>query len=285
MFRKGSRTARLLVKSGLPALLAPLILAGCASVAPHTSSKFAPGAQYVAMGSSFAAGPQLGAPKPDTPSRCRRDQRNYATLLAGRLGLDLIDATCSGATTEHILGPWNELPAQLDALTPDTRLVTVTIGGNDVNYVRNLYVAGCDPAQHTCPPLLLPSESDWQALKSRLIAIGHEVRSRSPKATLIFVEYVTLVPDGTVCAAVPFSEGKAETMREQGKRLAAVTAQAAQETGAMLLRTGVLSAHHTPCDADAWSTGAPNTGPGAPWHPNAAGMRGIADALLRKLQS
>jgi phospholipase/carboxylesterase len=39
--------------------------------------------------------------------------------------LDLTDASCSGATTQHLLAPWNELPAQLDALRPDTRLVTV----------------------------------------------------------------------------------------------------------------------------------------------------------------
>ncbi|MCJ2185884.1 SGNH/GDSL hydrolase family protein [Novosphingobium beihaiensis] len=284
MFKKAYRTAASLTKPGLIAMFTASTLASCAGTAPVPSAKLPITGQYVAMGSSYAAGPMLGSPKPGTPSRCGRDNNNYATLLAARMGLDLIDVSCSGATTAHILGPWKELPAQLDALTPDTRLVTVTIGGNDVNYVRNVYVASCNPAGHKCPPLLLPTEADWQNLEAHLTAIGREVHARSPKATLVFVEYVTLVPDGKVCAAVPLSDTKAATMREQGKRLAAVTAQAAKETGALLIDTSALSAHHTPCDADPWSMGAPNTGPGAPWHPSAAGMRSIADALVRKLQ-
>ena len=42
----------------------------------------------------------------------------------------------------HVLAPWNELPAQIDAVTPDTRLVTITIGGNDLNYIGNLFMVG-----------------------------------------------------------------------------------------------------------------------------------------------
>ena len=70
----------------------------------------AEGARYVAMGSSFAAGPGVGPVTPGTPPRCGRGTLNYPNLLAQKLKLDLVDATCSGATTEHVLGPWKELP-------------------------------------------------------------------------------------------------------------------------------------------------------------------------------
>ncbi|KPF93670.1 hypothetical protein IP81_02900 [Novosphingobium sp. AAP83] len=270
---------------GLTGLVATLVLASCAG-SQHVSRKtLKAGATYVAMGSSYAAGPDLGQPKPDMPKRCSRDYGSYPSLLAERLKLDLIDATCSGATTAHVRGPWKELPPQIDALTPETRLVTITIGGNDINYVRNLYVATCDSVkmQRVCPPLLVPTEAEWAKLEADLRKIANEVRLRAPQAKLVFVDYVTLVPDGTLCPSVPMTDANAKTMRQIGVRFAAVTAKAARASNAELLAAGELSKHHTPCDADPWSIGTLMVPGTAPWHPNGAGMRGIAQALVTKL--
>ncbi len=262
-----------------------LVLGACATVM-EAPAALPPGSRYVAMGSSFAAGPRLGSPKPGTPERCARDQANYASLLAQRLGLDLVDATCSGATTAHLLSAWNELPAQLDALTPDTRLVTVTIGGNDVNFVRNLYIAGCDPAtaKRQCPAFAQPTDADWAKLEANLREFASQVRSRAPNARLVFVDYVTMVPAAKTCAAVPFSQPNAVVMRQAGAKLAEITAKVAREADADLLAAGALSQTHTPCDPEPWSMGAPGSGDGAPWHPNAAGMHAVADALALKLR-
>ncbi len=100
------------------------------------------GSHYVAMGSSFAAGPGLPPRAPGSPRRAGRSARNYAHLVASALGLDLHDVTYSGATTGDILGPSAAgQPAQLDAVTPATRLVTITAGGNDVGFVPRLTLA------------------------------------------------------------------------------------------------------------------------------------------------
>ena len=140
------------------------------------------------MGSSYAAGPDLGQPKPDMPKRCSRDFGSYPSLLAERLKLNLVDATCSGATTAHVLGSWNELPPQINALTPETKLVTITIGGNDINYVRNLYVATCDSVkmQRVCPPLMIPTEAEWAKLEADLSKIADEVRFARAKGQADF---------------------------------------------------------------------------------------------------
>ncbi|KPF92247.1 hypothetical protein IP81_07315 [Novosphingobium sp. AAP83] len=260
-------------------------MVSCAGSVDISRQSLKAGATYVAMGSSYAAGPDLGQPKPDMPKRCSRDNGSYPSLLAARLKLNLIDATCSGATTAHILGPWNELSPQIDALTPETRLVTITIGGNDINYVRNLYVATCDSVkmQRVCPPLLIPTNADWTKLEADLRKIADEVRLRAPKAKLVFVDYVTLVPEGKLCSSVPMTDASAQTMRQIAAQFAAVTAKAAHESGAELLNAGELSKQHTPCDADPWSIGTLMTPGTAPWHPNNAGMRGIARALASKL--
>lgn len=88
------------------------------------------GARYVAMGSSFAAGPGVGPNTPDSPQRCGRGTLNYPNLLAERLKLKLVDATCSGAKTVHVW-PMERSAPQIDSVDGDTRLVTITIGGND----------------------------------------------------------------------------------------------------------------------------------------------------------
>jgi len=50
--------------------------------------------------------------------------------------------TYSGATTSDILRPSAAgQPAQLDAVTPDTRLATITAGGNDVGFLPRLTLA------------------------------------------------------------------------------------------------------------------------------------------------
>ena len=71
----------------------------------------AAGDRYVAMGSSFAAGPGIGQRVAGSPRSAGRSTGNYAHQVARRLGLGLDDVTFSGATTQDILrgtaaGPW-----------------------------------------------------------------------------------------------------------------------------------------------------------------------------------
>jgi lysophospholipase L1-like esterase len=89
-----------------------------------------------------------------SPRRAGRPAGNYAHLVARGLGLDLHDVTYSGATTGDILRPSAAgAPAQLEAVTPDTRLVTITAGGNDVGFLPRLTLASLpSPPQ----PLIMP---------------------------------------------------------------------------------------------------------------------------------
>lgn len=265
-----------------------LLLSGCATTGQWSSAPLAPGSRYVAMGSSYAAGAQIGPLVADSPRRCGRTQNNYAHLLAARIGLDLTDVSCGGATTAHILGPWAELPPQIDAVTANTKLVTVTIGGNDLNYVRNLMIATCGrtpgmipSAGRACPPIVWPTAINYQALEWQLRKIAQEVRQRAPQATLIFVDYVDVVPDGAGCAEVPLDEAQMAAARATIREMARVTKRAANAEGALLLPMGKLSQGHEACSSNSWSAGYP--GKPAAWHPTAAGHEAIAEALLAKL--
>jgi len=142
---------RRLRRAGIASAALAIALAGCAAGPAPDVAPLAAKARYVAMGSSFAAGSGFGPIKPGTPQRCGRSTENYAAVLAAQLDLALIDVACGGSTTVHVLGPWNELPPQIDAVTAETALVTITIGGNDIGYVGYLLGQSCQRA-----PVMLP---------------------------------------------------------------------------------------------------------------------------------
>lgn len=278
---------------GLFAALFPLALASCASIGPARDATMSAGSRYVALGSSFAAGAGIGPLQPDSPERCGRTTNNYASLLAQELRLDLDDRSCGGATTAHLLGPWDELAPQLDAVGANTRLVTITVGGNDLNYVGLLFMAGCDPATGLrfgdraipCQTLQEPPAEKYAAVETALRELVARVRRQAPGARIVFVQYVTLVPQQP-CARAKISGQSASLAAGVGLRLAEITARVARQAGADVLAADVLSREHTPCDADPWSIGLPadhNASQGAPWHPNAAGHRAIARHLADML--
>jgi lysophospholipase L1-like esterase len=271
-------------------LLLPLaalaLFSGCTSAPP-----IQPGAKYVAMGSSFAAGPGIPDYYETPVAPCARSTGNYAHLLAGRLNLALIDVSCSGATTAHLTGrravpQGDSLPPQLDALTPDTRLVTVTIGGNDILYISRLSAAGCNMLaaqswdKEKCPPVPMPTEADYAALAANMDAIAKEIRTRSPDARLVFVDYLTILPATGDCEALRLFDFDSKDSREVARRLAAITAKVAADNAADVVKASELSADHNACSADPWMNGYPIwNGSAAPFHPNAKGMAAVADAL------
>ncbi len=258
----------------------------------------AAGDHYVAMGSSFAAGPGVTTSADSPPNRCSRSADNYPRQVAARLGLSLTDVSCGGATTGHILGAWNELPPQIDALRPNTKLVTVTIGGNDVGYIAGLFAASCGARPETAMckgfaarrsgPLPVIDELAWEALVSRLDQITAEVRTRAPSARLVFVDYLTILPKAGQCDAAPLARAPMAEARKKAARLATLTAQAAKRAGATIVRASRLSARHHACAKSPWMNGFPNIGSPPTfvgYHPNLAGMTAVADAIEKSVRS
>lgn len=292
------------MKVAFPMLTAAaLLLGGCAT--PYMKAVAAEktqvalveeslaGKRYVAIGSSFAAGPQLPPAKPSWPARCGQSMNNYPTLLAERFGMVLIDRTCSGATTDHVLGPWSEVPPQISSVTADTRLVTITIGGNDLSYIGNLFSATCafnakaiaasGTKTRACGPVRVPTEADYVRDEAQMTEIARRIRATAPQARIVFVQYLTPLPTtGSLCAATPVSEGDAAIVREIGRRLSEITARVALATGATVVEMNQSSAAHTPCDAEPWMIGSPqgyDGREGLQWHLNKAGMQATADGV------
>lgn len=264
------------------ALLVMLALASSTSVIAKPAVPAA-GDRYVALGSSFAAGPGVGPNTPGTPARCGRGTLNYPNLLAKEFGLDLVDATCSGATTHHVLGPWNEIAPQIDSVDARTKLVTITIGGNDIAFVGNIFAAACEQMAKPdprCQKWREVSEAEWEGDEQRMRQIVRTVRERAPDARIVFVDYISVLPLAKDCSALPIAAERLELSRVAAKRLAKITARVAKAEGAEVLKFSQLSRDHAPCSAVPWSNGmsAPD-GDGIPIHPNRIGHVAAAKAL------
>jgi lysophospholipase L1-like esterase len=243
--------------------------------------------RYVALGSSMAAGPGIRPQAPGAPFRSGRSAGNYAHLVAEQRHLNLVDVTFSGATTAHVLADRQRgARPQIDALDGSEDLVTLTIGGNDVGYVP-LLIAATLPR----PLRLLPSigalfdrdarERALEVVGDSLRAVGTAVRRRAPRARVVFVDYLTLLPPDGV-PAPPLSTAEADLGRHVAARLEEATATAAQATGCELVRAGEASRQHHGWSEDPWAVGAgwPLPWRPAPFHPNAAGMRAVADLIV-----
>ncbi len=239
----------------------------------------------------MAAGPGIRPRAANSPLSAGRSAHNYPHLTAERLGLDLVDVTYSGATTANVLRDSQRgAPPQITALDGSEDLVTVTIGGNDVGYVPLLFAATLPSVLRKLPvlgdtlrELLNPTarEAALNEVGAALREVGEAVRSRSPRARIMFVDYLTLLPPpGT--PAPPLADDVADLGRHVAQRLAEETAAAAQATGCEVIHAADASRDHHAWSADPWTIGAGSLLPWRPkpWHPNAAGMRAVADLVI-----
>jgi hypothetical protein len=198
----------------------------------------------VALGRSFASGPGI---EPIIDARCGRSGNNYAHLVAGRLGYDLIDVTCGGAAVDDLLTRPQALmsggtvPPQIEAVVPDADLVTVTVGGNDIEYLLTLL-----RCSHRADPEGTPAEAraffgtpfdpgavepGLAALPGKLAGLVAAVRDRAPGARVVLVDYLTVVPGDGAAAGVPLSGGSVPPQRRGDACRGRAADQAARLTG------------------------------------------------------
>ena len=118
---------------------------------------------YVAMGDSYTAA--HGVPGTNWLDGCLQSDRNYPNLVAEALpDAELIDVSCSGAATHHMWDPrvygTIEHAPQLDALTVDTDLVTISIGYNDFRLFATLFGRCAELAKKDPDRFALPGPAD-----------------------------------------------------------------------------------------------------------------------------
>lgn len=250
---------------------------------------------YVALGDSFTAGPFIsdtGDIETNAPLLgCMRSESNYPQLLAeGLEGTELTDVSCSGAVMEHFYeDQFDDAPPQLDALTPETDLVTVGISGNDFGFAEIfLECAGQslgDPGGSPCADHYGDELDDRvEELREDVSQVYADIAERSPDATVLSVGYLQILPETDGCwPTVPVSEGDVPFLDEAQIALNAMIDEEATAQGATFV--DVYERGHDACQPSdtRWVEGLIPGNEAAPVHPNLAGMVATTDFLREEL--
>lgn len=250
--------------------------------------------EYVALGSSFAAGPGVGNKRAQgSPWLCKRSESNYAHLVAKKMNYKLTDVSCGGATTDNILDQRQFFtPPQIEAVTEKTRLVTITIGGNDLAYIGNLIAWSSQNSSENTPFMFrvaglnkITPESEVnrniQGLPNKLDKIIHSIKKRAPHARIILLDYLPVLPEKKSCFQLPLTEEQLRKSQEIAEILSKITAQAAQKNKVDFIQGSTVSKGHDVCSAHSWIQ---PYGSFSSYHPTQLGMGAIANAILKVLQ-
>jgi lysophospholipase L1-like esterase len=281
-------------------VLTLLGFAGTGAAQPPAAAQTAGSPEhYVALGDSYAAGPGIPVQRTD-PIGCQRSTSNYPALLAEALGIrDFTDVSCNGATTENMMDPQpvplGANPAQFDALAADTDLVTMTISGNDIGFTDIFSIcarlSSTDPLGSPCERQATAGGTDRYtqrivAAAPKVAAVLEGVRQRSPRATVLLVGYLRILPPAVGCYPVfPIARGDVPYLDGLEQQLTAMLADQASNHGAVFVNSYAGSLGHDACQLPGvkWVEGTVPTSPAYPLHPNAIGMQAVAELALRTL--
>lgn len=292
--------------AGLTVLVVVTLTAAVAAASAPTHAPVSPerpgGVEvedYVALGDSYTAGPFI--PQTVAALGCFRSTHNYPALLAAELDVEtLSDVSCSGADTRHLTSPqptgFASVPPQLAALSADTDLVTVGIGGNDFGVFGRL-VTTCprlrsqDPDGDPCRDHFGGEGrdalmSDLATTRDRLDEAVEEIRRRAPHAQVLLVGYPRIAPmQGTCPAVLPFADGDYRYANQVERRLNAALRHAARSHDVAYVDTYAASRGHDACAGDqAWVNGQhTDTRRAQSYHPFGSYMRAVADLVLAEL--
>lgn len=266
-----------------------------------------PQSSYVALGDSYTAGPDIPSPAGPTTG-CEQSTSSYPYLVAHSLRLKLTDMSCSSATIASLSAPQptgdGTNPAQLSALSPATGLVTLGIGGNDVDWagivtrcteldlIPALIPGGATAQFAPCQAYYTSGGVDQiqqkiQVAAGELASALTQIRSLAPHARVYVVGYPDLLPGaGGMCAhTLGLTQGDASFLNQEEILLNSTLRRDAQAAGDGYVDTYGPSAGHDACSVpdSRWIEPLLPASPAAPLHPNAVGEQGMANAVAQAI--
>ncbi len=240
---------------------------------------------FVVLGDSYAAGIGAGSFLADSPGECYQSAKSYWAILGSHLAPGLVSTredfeACSGDTTAKLMG-------KLGALNEDTRLVSVSIGGNDMHFsdiVMACVYPGGDSCKGKANDYFTPAR--LAKLRSDLGALYDAIRARAPNALVLVLGYPHLLHEGDVDGCGALDDGNANDLNDHGDELNDVIAAAV--SGRKKFRyVGLVRTFrdHPACRDETidWINGISNVAPDhkGSFHPDAQGNAAIALRLAR----
>ena len=223
---------------------------------------------YVALGDSYSSGVGSGSYTSESGS-CLRSTLAYSQLWANAHGpTSYRSVACSGAKTTDVNAN------QLGALSSSTSLVSITIGGNDVNFagvMEDCVLYGTD----TCVSEVNAAENTARtSLPGWLDTTYNGIRSHAPNAKVVVLDYPRFYHDLWYC--VGLSSTSRKKINEGADVLDGVIQSAASRHGFVFADVRAAFANgHEICDGSAsWLHSVDWSNVVQSYHPTAAGQSG-----------
>ena len=240
-------------------------------------------ANYVALGDSYSSG-EGNPPFKQPNTGCDRSvNKAWPELVASMFGIKLEALlACSGATTNALdhtyLGQKPQLQALSELQAP--KLVTITMGGNDlgfVNILTNCYLGFCSPS-------LAGLEGELAGgFGKHMTAVYKKIKAAAPSAHILVVGYPQIIPSNPLSTLLhcAWFKDPAEVllMHSVAKQINSVLARAASAAGVSYVSTLNVLKGHELCTGQSWVNSVGPSGGNGRGHPSAQGQAMIAAAV------
>jgi lysophospholipase L1-like esterase len=295
---------------GVPGVWAGLETAGLKTARLETA-----GLEYVALGDSYSAGLGLAPPTGLPTPACGQSAVDFPHRLAAAYELALTDVSCSGAVISDVTttAQFADAPPQISALSADTDIVTLTIGGNDLGFAP--VAASCLAVGADGPLLQDPSSADCATgyttpvdrfaaritaeIAPSLASTYAQIAAAAPDAEVFVLGYPSIFP-GTLpeggCFtspanggnSFPFTSTDTVYLHSVEQQLDAAIQTAAATAGFTYVPTFSAAGDNSACApvGTAYVNGVMLTRAGADpssLHPNALGVTYLTDSVSRAI--
>ncbi|MFI5907480.1 SGNH/GDSL hydrolase family protein [Dactylosporangium sp. NPDC051541] len=152
--------------------------------------------RYVALGDSYASG--VGAESYTSESgSCLRSTNAYPALYNANVKPAAYrSVACSGASTADVVN------SQLAALSSNTSLVSVTVGGNDIGFTSVMTTCVLS-GESDCVAAINTAEGKIRTeLPAKLAGVYGGIKGRAPSARVVVVGYPVFYQLGTFCVGL-----------------------------------------------------------------------------------
>ena len=224
-----------------------------------------------------------------------RSARNWAHDIARAQDYELTDVSCGGAqTSDYASSQFRGVAPQLDALSPETDLVTMTIGGNDSDLFISV-IRACSSAAATTAGRGNPCQEQYgdrfvdtinDVIYPNLVQALENVQANAPNARVAIAGYLRILPPTEGCyPIVPIASGDVPYLNDIQAALNGAIERAAAATGATYIDVSGISKGHDACKpiGTRWVEPAFGSTNYVPVHPNALGERAMARQAIAVL--
>lgn len=165
------------------------------------------GSEYAALGDSYSSGEGAnqipGGPQDASliVGPCRRSSKAAQVLMTTQYSWNLLNLACAGSTTAHVLNTFGWEQPQMNLVTANTKLVTMTIGGNDVQLLQllvscvlNTGLPDCTVGNNgTATSMIGTTDSAITALEPKIEAVINAIVTKAPTAKIRIAGYPWII--------------------------------------------------------------------------------------------